>query len=73
MQGEVGEWVIRLLTGQQRRPLSDKALRSGIGRTMLQVSIRCWSGTVDHAICAQGRLMPGELRKEAKFVDFVLD
>lgn len=39
MQGEVGEWAIRLLTGQQRMPLSDKALRSGIGRTMLQASV----------------------------------
>ena len=41
VQGEAAELVIRLLIGQQKKHPSDKALKSGIGRTMLQAYISC--------------------------------
>lgn len=50
VQGEAVELAIRLLTGQQRKPPSDKALRSDIGRTMLQASTSCQSGTANHDV-----------------------
>ena len=52
VQEEGVELAIPLLTGQQKKPPLDKALRSGIGRIMLQVSVSCNYSNIDHDMCS---------------------